>query len=122
MSATVITQRALVAVTPNSVLKRWTADILQACLDAGLELVKRSDTTLKPEQATLFHHSKEEIKKPCVLLLLEGSDPLNTVRDLHGPTKAEEGDLRPDFLGPDTIYCSSHLKEIELFFPQKPKT
>ncbi len=104
-------ERTLSIIKPDAVEKRATGHILQAFLDAGLEIVALKKTRLTPELARGFYAVHKErpffddlvkfmTSGPVVVSVLEGEGAIAKNRELMGATdskKAAAGTIRARF-------------------------
>jgi nucleoside-diphosphate kinase len=130
-------EKTLVVIKPDAVLQDWTQMIIDCYKRAGLTVLTSSDIKIDIHQARLFY--AEHLDKPffaglilamssgpAAVLVLEGDDAINRVRNLNGatdPRRAEPGTIRHDFMsagGPfNTVHASDSpeaaQREIALF-------
>jgi nucleoside-diphosphate kinase len=94
-------ERTLVLVKPHAVAERWTNQIFERYLEAGLTFGDMQVLTLKREEAAAFyaeHEGKDFFDGlldamcagPIVAMIWVGEDAIQQVRDLNGATNPEK--------------------------------
>jgi nucleoside-diphosphate kinase len=111
MTPAVATERTLVIVKPDAVVRGATGQILSRFEHAGFKLLALRLVHLTPAQSGGFYAVHRErpfygslctfmSSGPCVPMVLEGDSAIARVRELMGatdPVKAAPGTIRKDF-------------------------
>lgn len=104
-------ERTLVIIKPDAVERNLIGEILSHFESRGLKIVAMKMVKLQKEDAEGFysvHRDKPFFESltaymssgPCVPVVIEGEDAINSVRKIMGatdPSKAEEGTIRKKF-------------------------
>ena len=94
-------ERTLAIIKPDAMEKRVAGHIIQAILDAGLELVAARLLHVSPQQAEGFygvHRAKPFFASltrfmssgPCLVMVLQGEGAIGRWRELMGPTDSKK--------------------------------
>ncbi|MEY3784463.1 MAG: nucleotide diphosphate kinase [Candidatus Parcubacteria bacterium] len=120
-------QKTLVIVKPDGVMNGYIGAIKAVYLKAGLEIIDQYSLVFKLEQASEFYNEHRGrtffsglilamSSGPCEVMILEGENAIEIVRELNGATKPDQalpGTIRKEFPsagGPFNVVHASDSK------------